>query len=339
MIEMDLVIDEELTADDEEQDDAGKDLGKIAVEAKLGGDFIGAAGQEHQQQRGKDHGEGIELGEPGNHDGGEAAAIHEVGIDGVGGAADQQQTGQAADSAGKSHGADDDLFDIDADVMGGIFAFAHNGDLIAVLAVPQIDVHGDADDGDDKDIEQILDAENFREPAVGEQIGADNIGAGLIRHLEEVFHQLDGDIVHHKGEEGLIGVPVGLKEGRDNAPDNAGEDGGNCHDEDEQTIGHFAAQHQHAYRGGKAADEHLAFGAGIPEAHAEGRGDRQRDAQQNGDIMQGDQHTAGAERAVEDGGVDGEGSSPVRTRVTTLHTMSASRMAMTRMRMARPSGI
>ena len=103
---------------------------------------------------------------------------------------------------------------------------------------------------------------------------------------------------------------MGLKEGGDNAPDNAGEDGGNCHDEDEQTIGHLAAQHQHAYRGGKAADEHLAFGAGIPEAHAEGRGDRQRDAQQNGDIMQGDQHTAGAERAVEDGGVDGEGVIP-----------------------------
>ncbi len=92
MIEMHLIVDEKLAADDKEQDDTGKDLGKIAVEPEFGGDLIGTACQKYQKQRGKDHGKGIELGKPRNHDGGKAAPVNKVGIDGMGGAADQQQS-------------------------------------------------------------------------------------------------------------------------------------------------------------------------------------------------------------------------------------------------------
>ena len=191
--------------------------------------------------------------------------------------------------------------------MRGVFAFADDGDLIAVLAVPQIDVHTDGDKGDDEDIEQILDAEKLGEPAAGKQVGPDDIGAGLIRHLEEVFHKLNGNIVHHQGEQRFVGVPVCLEKRRNNTPDDAGKDCRDRHNENEQAIGDLASQHQHAHGGGQTANEHLALGAGIPEAHAECRCNRQRNAEQNGDIVQGDQHTAGAECTVENSSIDGKG--------------------------------
>ena len=56
-------------------------------------------------------------------------------------AADQQQAHQAADRAGEHHGADDDPIHLDAGIAGGALALAHHGDLIAVLAVVEIDVH------------------------------------------------------------------------------------------------------------------------------------------------------------------------------------------------------
>ncbi len=57
------------------------------------------------------------------------------GGEGVVRAGSQQQTHQAAHRAGEHHGADDDPFHLDARIAGGALAFAHHGDLIAMLAV------------------------------------------------------------------------------------------------------------------------------------------------------------------------------------------------------------
>ena len=47
----------------------------------------------------------------------------------------------AAQRAGQQHRAHDDLADLDADVAGGALALADDGDLIAVLAVLEVDMH------------------------------------------------------------------------------------------------------------------------------------------------------------------------------------------------------
>ena len=63
---------------------------------------------------------------------------------------------EAAHSAGEHHGPDDDAVHLDAGVAGGALALAHHGDLVAVLAVLQVDVHQAGHDGDDQNGQQVL---------------------------------------------------------------------------------------------------------------------------------------------------------------------------------------
>ena len=58
----------------------------------------------------------------------------------------EQQADEAADRAGEDHGAHDDALDLDARIARGALAFADNGDLIAVLAVIEIDIHNARED-------------------------------------------------------------------------------------------------------------------------------------------------------------------------------------------------
>ena len=163
--ELDLVVDEELAADDEEQDDARQDIGEGAVQAEGRGDLAGAAAEDHQQQGHEDHDNGVELGHPGHHDGGEAPAVHDGGGHGVVGAGGQQQADQAAQGAGQGHGPDDDPVHLDAGIAGGAAAFAHHGDLIAVLAVVQIDVHQARENGHHQNGQQVLLVADGGQPA------------------------------------------------------------------------------------------------------------------------------------------------------------------------------
>ena len=132
---MDFIVDEKFAADDEEQDDAGQNVRKIAVKPKLRGHFIRAARHEDQQHRGEHHHQRIEFCKPRDHDGGEASAVRQVGVDGVGRAAHQQKTRDAAQGARQRHRAHNDLFHVDADIPRGVFTAADNGNFIAVLAV------------------------------------------------------------------------------------------------------------------------------------------------------------------------------------------------------------
>ena len=63
---------------------------------------------------------------------------------------------KAAQGAGEDHGADDDPVYLDAGIAGGALALAHHGDLIAVLAVAQIDVHKAGHQGHHKDGQQEI---------------------------------------------------------------------------------------------------------------------------------------------------------------------------------------
>ena len=68
----------------------------------------------------------------------------------------EQQAHEAADRAGEHHGADDDPLHLDARIAGSSLALAHHGDLIAVLAVVQIDVHEHGEHRHHKDHQQVF---------------------------------------------------------------------------------------------------------------------------------------------------------------------------------------
>ena len=61
-------------------------LGGVVVQVVAGGDLARALAQEGQQEGDQHHDKGVELGQPGHDDGGEAAAAGGVGGDGVVGA-------------------------------------------------------------------------------------------------------------------------------------------------------------------------------------------------------------------------------------------------------------
>ena len=71
---LDLIVDEELAAEDEEQNDAGDDLRDVFVQAEVGSDLHRALVEERQQRRDQDHDERVHFREPRDDDRGEAAA-------------------------------------------------------------------------------------------------------------------------------------------------------------------------------------------------------------------------------------------------------------------------
>ena len=179
---------------------------------------------------------------------------------------------QAADRAGEYHGADDHAIHLDTGIAGGALALANDGDLITVLAVCEIDIHHAGQQGDHQNGEQLCLSADAGQPAgLGSLVDdADLTGAfGHLPYDDKVGGQLHGDVVHHQGEQRLVGVPSGLEEGGQEAPYGAGQQRGRQRDDDQQEIGDLAAQQDHAGGGGQAADQGLPLGADVPEAHLE----------------------------------------------------------------------
>ena len=76
-----------------------------------------------------------------------------------------QQTHEAAYRAGEHHGADDDPLHLDACIAGSSLAFTHHGNLVAVLAVIEVDVHEYGEHRHHKDHQQVFLAADHRQPA------------------------------------------------------------------------------------------------------------------------------------------------------------------------------
>ena len=179
-----------------------------------------------------------------------------------------------------------------------------------MLAVAQIDVHKAGHQGHNKDGQQEIIA-NGGQPT-GPGILVDNTDftgtLGNLPNNDEVGGELHGDVVHHQGEQGLIGVPLGLEEGGQEAPNGTGHQRSDERNHDQQRRGNLVTQQDHAAGGGQAADHRLTLGADVPKAHLEGGGHGQGDTQQNGHITEGHADAAGgAECAGENGGIHAEG--------------------------------
>ena len=291
--EIQLVADEEFAANDEEQDNACEDIAKGVVQGVDGGNLTGPPVQEDQQEAGEDHGEGVKLGKPGHHNGGEAPVVGNGGGNGVVRAADQQKPRQTADRAGEHHGPHYDLAHLDAHIAGGALAFANHSDLIALLGAGQIEIHDNGQHQRHQDIQQVFIAADLGQPARHGGLVDNADLSGALGHLPEddkVGNQLGSYIVHHQSEQCLIGVPLGLADSGNAAPDGAGQHGGEDHNDNQQPVGDLVSQQNHAGCGGQAANEDLALAAHVPEAHLERRGHCQGYHQQNGNVLAQDPH-------------------------------------------------
>ena len=72
LAEVDLIGDKELRSDNEEENDAGENFGERLIQTERCGDLARAAAEEHEQEARKDHPDGVEFGEPRDHNGGKA---------------------------------------------------------------------------------------------------------------------------------------------------------------------------------------------------------------------------------------------------------------------------
>ena len=154
-----------------------------------------------------------------------------------------------------------------------------------------------------------MDAEDFREARGGVKLRDDlRAGTAFPRAALQPRDNADDNVVHHQGEQRLIGVPLGLEEGGNSTPHAARHQGASQHDGNENIVGNLVAQQNHAGGGCKAAHQHLTLAAHVPEFHPKRRGDCQGDAQQQRQILQGiPQAAVGAEGTCPHGFVNGNG--------------------------------
>ena len=135
LAEVDLIVDKELASDDEDQDDTRQNVRERMVQHKPRRDLAGTAAEQHKQEARKDHEDRVELRKPRDHNRRKAAAVDQRCCERMIRAADEQQSGNAAQSAGKQHRANDDAVNIDTDIASRALALADDRDLISVLAV------------------------------------------------------------------------------------------------------------------------------------------------------------------------------------------------------------
>ena len=227
------IVDEELAAQHAEQQQAGDDVGDRGRDAELRLQRFGALGQNGQHQRDRDHCKGIELAEPRHRDGGEAHAVGHAVVKRTIGAGDDDEADNTADCAGQEHGAHHDAADVHAGIARRVDGVADNGDFITVLGV----AHVDEDEYHQRqhDDPPAMDAENLRQTGGAVKLRNDlRAGASFPRTALQPCDDANDDIVHHQGEERLIGVPLRLEERGDQAPDAAGEGGSQRHDDQQQ---------------------------------------------------------------------------------------------------------
>ncbi len=145
--------------------------------------------------------------------------------------------------------------------------------------------------------QQVFCAADLGQPAgLGALIDDADLPAplGTSHTMMKVGCQLGGDIVHHQGEQRLIGVPFGLEEGGRKPQMSAGQQ---CRrpemTSDQHEFGDLVSQQIMQAARSQTANEDLTLGADVPEAHLEGGRHRQRNAQQDRQVLEGDPGPSG----------------------------------------------
>ena len=277
--EDEAVVDEKLAAQHAEQQYAGDDVGQGGGDAHAGLQRLRALGQHRQQQGDPHHGKGVELAQPRHGDGRKAHPAGHAVVEGVVGPGGDDVPHQAADGPGQEHGPHHDVAHVHARVPGGVHRVADDRDLIAVLGIAHVHVHEHHQHQHDDP--PAVYAQHPGQAGRRVELG-DNLGAGpaLPGAALEPAHQADDDVVHHQGEERLVGVPFCLEKGGDQGPDAAGNRAGQTHDGQQHRPWQPPRPEQGEVGGRNGPGGDLPLRADVPEAHLEAGGDGQRAAQQ-----------------------------------------------------------
>ena len=202
----------------------------------------------------------------------------------------EEETDHTRQRTRDNHRTDNHALYVNANVFCGIGAITDNRDLVAMLGVLQIDEHYDRQNEEDQNREEILITEEIREIAVRQRIK--DTGRALHPNRNACRHETRCNIVEHKRKERLVGIEIRLEDRRKNAPNRTRNDTRYRHQEDEERIGHLAAEKLHASNGREATDENLSVSAEVPEFHFERRNNRNRHAEQERGILQEKPNTA-----------------------------------------------
>jgi len=192
-------------------------------------------------------------------------------------------------------------------VAGGVQGVTDDGDLVAVLGVVHVEVHYYHQHQHNDPA--AVDTENLRQPSGLIEHGDDlRAGTTLPRAALQPADHADDDVVHHQGEQSLVGVPAGLEEGGDQRPNAAGHGARSAHDEQQHGAGDLTDPVEGEVGGGDGAGRDLTLGADVPEAHLEAWSDGQGAAQQgDGDLHRLADGGLFAQSAGDDGAVGFEG--------------------------------
>lgn len=301
--ELHAIVSEEFAAEDEEEDDAGQDLGEIVVELEDRRHLLARQLHEAIERGEDDHEERVGVRQPRDDDRGEAAAAGGVFRQRAGDGRDGEEAREAADTTRDRHGAHIDNGDADTGIARGVLRIADDGDLIAVLRVAQVGPHEHDDEQHDHDDPHIvlvveIPREHFADPALVQTgriltVVDDADLDGALRALPdraEIEDDLRGDVIHHQGEERLVGIPLRLEEAGDHAPDRAEHNGQQRH-EDEQWNGRQLVAEAHQDHGAEAADQELTLCADVPEPHLKRRSKADGNAGQHHGALQELPHT------------------------------------------------
>ena len=132
------VTDEELTADDEKDNDAGEYIRKRSIQAEGCGDLSRTAVQKYQKKAGKNHGKWIEMRHPADHNGCKAAPSGQSRRKRMVDSSYQNQSDHSADGTGEKQRADHDTLNFYSDISRRTLAFADDSDLISVLGEMEV---------------------------------------------------------------------------------------------------------------------------------------------------------------------------------------------------------
>ena len=128
--------------------------------------------------------------------------------------------------------------------------------------------------------------------------------------LEPADHA-DDDIVHHQGEESLVGVPLGLEKGGDQGPEAPGQRARQPHHQQQHGGGQAVCPEEGEVAGGDGSGGDLALRADVPKAHLEAGGDGQGAAKQgDGDLHRLADGALFPQGAGDHGAVSGDGIGP-----------------------------
>lgn len=192
--------------------------------------------------------------------------------------ADNKEAGQTTEGTGENHGADDDLSNVDTRVARGVFAFADDGDFIALLGITQIAVHSNGQHDDDNQVNGITLTHDLREPAcLALHVQFAQAGSLTAPDIDTAGDELNGNVVLIRVnsvslDENLALNHAGIK------PQTARRERPRRASRYTAASSAFSAVINHDCGGCQCTHQDLTFRADVPEAHSECR--CQRDANQ-----------------------------------------------------------